>query len=158
MNTAIPLDLLRRQPFVQGLKEHEVGQLGALAREVTFERDRILFGEGEECSEFYLIVSGMVSLEIAPPSGVFRVDTLEAGDEFGWSSVMGHGTVFQARALEDTRAIAFNAAELRALCERDTAFGYELMRRLLGVVADRLQVTRLHVMDSYWPVARRAGA
>jgi CRP-like cAMP-binding protein len=86
------------------------------------------------------------------------VDTLGAGDEFGFSSVMGHGTVFQARVLQDLHALAFDAAELRALCEKDTAFGYKLMRRLLGVVADRLQVTRLHVMDFYWPVARRAGA
>jgi CRP-like cAMP-binding protein len=89
---------------------------------------------------------------------VFIVDTLAAGDEFGWSSVMGQGTVYQARALSDMDVLAFNAGELRALCEADKAFGYELMRRLLGVVSDRLQVTRLHLMDTYWPVARKAGA
>jgi len=44
------------------------------------------------------------------------------------------------------------------LCDEDTAFGYRLMRRVLGVVADRLQATRLLVMDSYWPVAKKAGA
>jgi len=158
MTTESPMELLRRQPFVQGLNDRQVEQLGRLAKEVRFECDRILFKEGEESTEFYLIVSGMVSLEIAPPTGVFRVDALGAGDEFGWSSVMGHGMIFQARVLQDLHAIAFNAADLRALCEADTAFGYELMRRLLGVVAHRLQVTRLHVMDSYWPVAARAGA
>ena len=150
--------LLRKQPFVRGMREHEIEQLGELAREVRYERDHVLFGEGEESPEFYLIVSGNVALEIAPPSGVFRVDTLGAGDEFGWSSVMGHGTVFQARVLDNLHALAFDAAQLRALCDRDNVFGYELMRRLLGVVADRLQVTRLHVMDYYWPVAKRAGA
>ena len=158
MITTVAMDLLRKQPFVQGMQERHVEELGELAKEVRFERDRVLFGEGEESPEFYLIVSGMVALEIAPPSGTFRVDTLSAGDEFGWSSVMGHGTLFQAHVLQDLHALAFEAAELRALCERDNAFGYQLMRRLLGVVADRLQVTRLHVMDSYWPVARRAGA
>jgi len=158
MNTETTMALLRKQPFTQGLKEHEIEGLGALAKEVHFERDRILFGEGELGTDFYLIVSGSVSLEIAPPSGVCRVDTLGAGDEMGWSSVVGSDTVFQGRVLQDLHAIAFDAAALRALCEEDRSFGYELMRRLLGVVADRLQATRLLVMDAHWPVAKRAGA
>lgn len=150
--------LLRKQPFVKGFQEHEIEQLATLAKDVRFERDRILFGEGELGTDFYLIVSGMVSLEIAPSTGVCRVDTLGAGDEMGWSSVMGSDTVFQARVLQDLHALAFDAAALRALCEEDTAFGYRFLRRLLGVVADRLQATRLLVMDSYWPVAKKAGA
>lgn len=158
MNADTPMALLMQQPFAQGFKQHDIERLATLAREVHFERERILFREGEENSDFYLIVSGMVALEIAPPSGVFRVDTLTHGDELGWSSVMGHGTVFQARVLQDTHALAFPAAELRAMCEEDNAFGYALMRRLLGVVADRLQATRLQVLDTYWPVAKRAGA
>ena len=158
MNTETVMALLRQQPFVQGLKEHEIELLGALAKEVHFERDRILFGEGELGTDFYLIVSGMVALEIAPPDGVCRVDTLGAGDEMGWSSVIGSDTVFQGRVLQDLHALAFDAVALRALCEEDTAFGYEFLRRLLGVVADRLQATRLLVMDTYWPVAKRAGA
>jgi hypothetical protein len=32
------------------------------------------------------------------------------------------------------------------------------MRRLLGVVAERLQATRLNVIDMYLPAAKRAGA
>jgi CRP/FNR family cyclic AMP-dependent transcriptional regulator len=158
MNNATPMQVLREHPFVKGLKEHEIEQLGTLATEVRCERGHVLFGEGEESTQFYLIVSGSVALEIAPPNGVFIVDTLTAGDEFGWSAVMGQGTVYQARALSDVEVLAFDAAELRALCEADNAFGYELMCRLVGVVSDRLQVTRLHLMDTYWPVARRAGA
>ena len=158
MNSANLMEMLGKQPFVKGFNEKQIGQLAALAKEVSFDRDHILFREDEEATQFYLIVSGRVVLEIAPPSGAFRVDTLSAGDEFGWSSIMGQGTVFQGRVLEDLHALAFDAAELRALCESDTAFGYALMRRLLSVVADRLHVTRLHVMDYYWPVAKKAGA
>jgi CRP-like cAMP-binding protein len=157
MNTET-MEVLRKQPFVQGLPEQAFTLLAALAKDVRFEKNQVLFREGEECREFYLIVSGMVALEIAPPSGAFRVDTLTAGDELGWSAVMGHGMVFQARVLQDLRALAFDAAELRTLCEQNTAFGYELMQRLLGVVASRLQVARLLLMDFRWPVAKLAGA
>jgi CRP-like cAMP-binding protein len=81
------------------------------------------------------------------------------GEEFGWTAVLGsHDRVLQARALQDTRVLAFDAARLRALCESDRAFGYDLMRKLLSSAVERLQAVRLEVMDLYWPVARRAGA
>jgi len=158
MNAQTTTALLRKQAFFDGFSEQRIEKLGALAREVRFERDRVLFREGEESTDFYMIVSGMVALEIAPLGEPLRMDTLSAGDEFGFSSVMGHKTVFQARVLQDLHALAMDSAKLCALCEADPTFGYEFMRRLMCVVADRLQVTRLHVIDSYWPVAQRAGA
>ena len=159
MNSESVQMVLRKQPFVEGLQPPQVERLAALARRVHFDRDKVLFESGEECPEFYLITSGLVALEIAPASGVFRVDTLGEGDELGWSSIlMGHGRQFQARTLREVDALAFDGAALRALCEDDPAFGYALMRRLLAVVADRLQVTRLHLMDHHWPVAHKAGA
>jgi CRP/FNR family transcriptional regulator, cyclic AMP receptor protein len=150
--------LLRTQAFFKELSEQRIQALGALAREVRYERDRVLFKEGEASGTFYLIISGMVALEIAPLSDTLRLDTLSAGDEFGFSSVLGQETVFQARVLQDLHALALDAARLRALCETDTQFGYEFMCRLMGVVSDRLQATRLRLMDTYWPVAQRAGA
>ena len=158
MNKDTMLELLGRQPFARGFQERQFERLGELAKEVRFEKDRIIFREDEECSEFFLIVSGTVALEIAPPGWVFRVDTLGAGDEMGWSSLLlGHARQFQARVLQDTHVLVFQATDLLAMCEADTAFGYELMRRLLAVVAGRLQATRLQVMDTYWPAAKRAG-
>jgi CRP-like cAMP-binding protein len=159
MTAGTLLTLLERQPFVEGFKPHQIAALAALAKEVRFKSDHVIFREGEECSEFYLIISGLVALEIAPPGQAFRVDTLSAGDELGWSSVlMAQGKYFQARTLDDVQALLFEGPDLRAMCEADTAFGYALMLRLLGVVAQRLQATRLQVLDTFWPVAKRAGA
>jgi CRP/FNR family cyclic AMP-dependent transcriptional regulator len=158
MGTETLQTLLGRQPFVHGFQPHQIDSLAKLATEVRFEADHVLFREDDECSEFYLILSGLVALEIAPAGQAFRVDTLSSGDELGWSSVLGRGRLFQARALTPVEALSFDAAALRAMCEADTAFGYALMQRLLVVVADRLQATRLQVLDSFWPVAKRAGA
>lgn len=158
MNAATTTELLRRQPFFKGLSEQQIQALGALAREVRYERDTVLFKEGEESGSFYLIISGMVALEIAPLGDALRLDTLSAGDEFGFSSVIGQKTVFQARVLKDLHALALDATMLRTLCATDTKFGYEFMCRLMNLVSDRLQATRLRLMDTYWPVAQRAGA
>ena len=133
--------------------------LAKLAKQIRFERDQVIFREGDECSEFYLIVNGLIALEIAAPGHTFRVQTLFSGDELGWSALlMGRGKHFQARTLERVDALAFEGSELLGACNADTNFGYTLMQRLLAVVAERLQATRLQLLDTYSPIAARAGA
>ena len=150
---------LSHHPFVMEFDPRHVERLAALAHDVRFERNQTIFHEGDDCSEFYLIVNGLVSLEIVAPGHTFRVQTLFAGDELGWSALlMGSGKQFQARALERVDALAFEAADLLAACKEDPAFGFALMQRLLAVVAERLQATRVQLLDMYSPVAARAGA
>lgn len=153
------LSKLRHHPFVLEFEPRHVEKLASLAHDVRFERGQVIFHEGDDCSEFYLIVNGLVSLELVAPGHTFRVQTLFAGDEFGWSALlMGSGKQFQARALERVDALALEGADLVAACREDTAFGYALMSRLLAVVASRLQATRVQLLDMYSPIAARAGA
>jgi CRP/FNR family transcriptional regulator, cyclic AMP receptor protein len=152
------LALLRHHPFVAEFEPRHVEKLAALAKAIRFERDQIIFREGDDCSEFYLIVTGLVALEIAAPGHTFRVQTLFAGDELGWSALlMGHGKHFQARTLERVDALALEGSELLAACKQDPAFGFIFMQRLLELVAQRLQATRLQLLDMYSPAAARAG-
>lgn len=158
MNDVKVQDLLERQPFVSKLNPPQVAQLAALGKEVHFEAGHVVFEEGEDCSEFYLIVSGRVALEVAPQANALRVETLSGGDELGWSSLLqGSSKLFRARTLSPVDALVFSGHELREMCERDPGFGYHLMRRLLGVVSERLQATRLQVLDMHWTAAKRAG-
>jgi CRP/FNR family cyclic AMP-dependent transcriptional regulator len=150
--------MLRKHPFVEAFEPTHVEKLSRLAKDALFARDHVVFHEGDECSDFYLIVSGLIALEIEEPGQTLRVQTLSAGDELGWSALlMASGKQFQARALEPVEAIAFDGPALLGLCKEDPAFGFALMHRLLGVVAGRLQATRLQVHDMYSPVAKRAG-
>jgi CRP/FNR family cyclic AMP-dependent transcriptional regulator len=151
--------MLQRHPFVEDFEAAHVDRLATMAVRARFERDQVIFREGEEYADFYLIASGLVALEIAAPDHTFRVHTLTAGDELGWSALlMGRGKHFQARALERVDALAFDGGELLAACKHDTHFGFVFMHRLLSVVADRLQAARLQLLDMHSPVAARAGA
>ena len=150
--------VLQKHPFVGEFQPQHIEKLSALAKEVQFERDNVIFHEGDECHDFYLIVQGRVALEIEAPGHTFRVQTLSDGDELGWSAIlMGRGKHFQARALQPVNALAFDGVTLLDACRADPAFGFALMYRMLGVVSERLQATRLQVLDMYSPVAKRAG-
>jgi CRP-like cAMP-binding protein len=152
------LAVLRQHPFVEEFQAAHLEKLTSLAKEVEFARDHLIFHEGDDCHDFYLIVAGRVALEIEAPGHTVRVQTLSAGDELGWSAIlMGRGKHFQARALERVKALAFDGPQLLAACRDDKSFGYALMYRMLGVVSERLQATRLQLLDMYSPVAKRAG-
>ena len=56
---------------------------------------------------------------------------------------------FDARAVEPVRAFALDGNCLRAKCEADHDFGYELVKRFLQQVHMRLERTRLQLLDVY---------
>ncbi len=153
------LEAVQKHPFTQGLTDEHCATLAGLARHASFGKDEIIFREGDPKHEFFLLLTGRVALEMVVQGKTFRVHTLEAGDELGWSAVlMGGGKRFQARALEAVDALAFDGYRLLETCRADTGFGYKIMHRLLGVVSERLQAARLQVLDMYSPIAKRAGA
>jgi CRP/FNR family cyclic AMP-dependent transcriptional regulator len=150
---------LQRHPFAAGLSTGHLDGLAALGRRAEYPADTVLFAEGDERHEFFLILHGRVALEMLTHGQRLRVDTVDGPTTLGWSAVlMGRGKHFQARTLEPVEAIVFPGLDLLEACRRDTAFGFEIMYRLMHVVSRRLQAARLRVLDTHSPIARRAGA
>ena len=152
------LQALESHPFVSDFPPQDRARLAALAKEVRFEPDQVIFREGDDYSVFYLLGKGMVALELEVPGHVLRVQTLYAGDVFDWSALLPHaGKHFQARALDAVTALAFEGDQLLASFRADPQFGLVFMLRLMGVVSERLRNTRLQLVDVYSPEAKRAG-
>lgn len=152
MSVAIS-DLLRDHSFCGGFWPEHVAKLAGLASEARFQPGELIFHEGDHSSLFYLLVSGNVALEVVSPGHPLRISTLVAGEVLGWSSLTGDtGKQFQARALEEVHAVAFDGARLRHACDSDFAFGFFLMRRVLAVMAERLHSIRVQLLDAYTPV------
>jgi CRP-like cAMP-binding protein len=157
------LNTLKTQPFAAQLEPAHVTRLASLGKLVRFGPDHVIFREGEQTNNFYLIVSGTVALEMNLPElngarSLLRVQRLGAGDGLGWSAALvGRGKHFQARALSDVEALVFDGTEVLEVCRRDPGFGFAFMVRLLDVVSKRLQATREQLVDMHSPVARQAG-
>ena len=125
--------------------------LAGCATTAGADRGEMIFREGEPADTFWLIRHGRVGLELhSPTRGGLAIETLQPGDVLGWSWLFPpYKWHYDARALDDVRAIAVDGACLRGKCEADPAFGYELMRRFSSVMLDRLQATRLRLLDVY---------
>jgi CRP/FNR family cyclic AMP-dependent transcriptional regulator len=151
------LPVLMKHPFVADLETRQLAQLATIAKLVKFPADHTVSRAGDRDTGFYLIVKGMVALEIDTPEYVVRVQTLDAGDEFGWSSVAGRGAQFQVRTLDAVEAIMFDATQLLGAFKDDPALGLAVTLRLLTLVSERFDAAREHLVDKYSPVAKRAG-
>lgn len=143
--------LLADVPLFEGLKDEELELLAGCASNVRFREGELLFREGEAADTFYVVRHGTVALEtfVAPLGGV-TIQTVEAGEVVGWSWLFEpYRWHLDARALTTVRATGFDAACLRQKCDDDPALGYDLMRRFASVIIERLQWTRLRLLDVY---------
>ena len=102
-------------------------------------------------NQFFLIREGAVALEIdALDRGTLVIETLHRDDVVGWSWLFEpYRWQFDARASGPTRVVAFDGACLRGKCEADHELGYQLMRRFAASLIERLQATRLQLLDVY---------
>jgi CRP-like cAMP-binding protein len=149
MKTLEPM--LAEHPFLQGLDEAHLKLITGCASNVKFDQDQFLFREGEEANQFFILREGKVLIEIhSLEQGPISIQTVTAGDILGWSwLVPPYRWRFDARALEPTRAFALDGKCLRNKCEEDHHLGYELLKRFSHVMADRLEATRLQLLDVY---------
>lgn len=144
-------ELLNTQPFLAGLSTAQLDRLSLWSKRKVFQTGTRLFEEGGRADRFWIIREGRVMLETAVPGqGRVTVEELGPGAVLGWSWLFApYRWHFSASAAETTLAIEFDGPGVRQLCEDHAELGYELMRRFLVVVVDRMQVTRGRLLELY---------
>ncbi len=143
-----PLEILRAHRFTRGLSDSQLSALLTLAKTVRFEADEIVLSDGQRSSDFYLLVSGSVVVELCAPQYAVCVQSLGPGDVFGWSALLEqHDTLFQVRSRERTEALRLTGPALQDLCRRDPVLGAEFLSRTLRVVAGRVKATEIRFAE-----------
>jgi CRP/FNR family cyclic AMP-dependent transcriptional regulator len=147
--------ILAAHPFFKGMEPIYHQLFVDCASNVRFEAGEVIFREGEAANQFYLIRHGRVAVEVSTPErGPVIVQSLGEGEVLGWSWMMPpYRWRFDARAVELTRAIALDGRCLRERSEEDHDLGFQLMKRAAHVMEERLQATRLQLLDIYGRVA-----
>jgi CRP/FNR family transcriptional regulator, cyclic AMP receptor protein len=145
---------LAAQPFLRGMPPSQLGTLTEAVSDVKFPGGHRIFDEGGYAARFWLIQSGHVSLDMqVPGEGPVTIDTIRIGELLGVSWLFPpYRWSFGAVCVGPVEAFEFDAAAVRDYCAADPVFGYEFSRRLIPVLATRLQGTRAKL------IARSRGA
>jgi CRP-like cAMP-binding protein len=144
-------------PLFAGLPAGVTSEIAACCRTVAYGPDELLLVEGQPADTLFLVQRGRVAIEIhGADRGTLVVETVETGGAVGWSWLFPpYRWNFDARALGPVGAVAADATCLRAKMDADDEFGRLLVTRVAGVLLERLQATRLRLLDLYG--ADRAG-
>jgi CRP/FNR family transcriptional regulator, cyclic AMP receptor protein len=143
--------IVKEHPFFAGIPSAFSELVSGCAKNIQFAAGQYLFHEGEPADWFYLLRPGRVALQVtAPGRGAVTFQTMAEGEIVGLSWLIPpYRWTYDAKAIEVTRAIAMDAKCLRQKCEADHDLGYEMMKRFMPVLIQRMQATRLQMLDVY---------
>ncbi|MFZ2087721.1 MAG: cyclic nucleotide-binding domain-containing protein [Desulfobaccales bacterium] len=143
--------VLAAHPFFKGMAPQHLAALADCGRWMQFKAGDFLCRENEEARDFYVILSGSVSVEIfSARRGPLTTTTVDEGEVLGW---LGFDKPYHwhldARARRVTRTVALDVKALVQKCEADHDLGYELMKRYAHHLAVQFRVTKLQLVDMY---------
>ena len=143
--------LLAEHPFFKGMPAQHLATIAACGRPEQFKAGDFLCRGVDEALDFYVILSGSVSVEIfSARRGPVTTTTLEEGEVLGWfwfdKPLHWH---LDARARQVTRVVALDVKALMQKCEEDHDLGYDVMKRYAHHLAVQFRITKLQLVDMY---------
>lgn len=138
--------LLRNTDLFRELEPDLLERLTRHAVQRRIHRGDVLFDEGEQASELFIVASGRVAIANKSPDGRESVVALmEAGDLFGEMPLFdGQGRSAEARALTTAEVVAVPYAPIKTLYDEKP----ELLWGVVGMLARRLRATDKALADS----------
>jgi CRP-like cAMP-binding protein len=143
-------DLLANQRLFGEFADADLELFAGCGRNQVFDPGTYLAHEGDAADSAFVVRSGRVALELHAPGGPLMIETLGEGEVVGWSWIFPpYRWVYDVEALDTTHVVAIDGACLRGKCEADPAFGYRVMKHFAQIIVQRLQATRLRLLDLY---------
>jgi CRP-like cAMP-binding protein len=142
--------IIGAESFLRGLPTAYLERLASMSRHVSMPAETRLFDEDMPARCFWIIDAGQVALDaLVPGMGRIVIEKLGRGDVVGLSWLESpYQFRYGAVTTQPMQAFEFDAAQVRAACHDDPAFGYVVLDRFLAVVYRRLQVTRARLLRS----------
>lgn len=153
MTTESIVQVLAEAPVFSGMSKDFLARLARNAHEIRVESGTLLFRGGEPAENFFMLLDGAVSIEIPAVAGpTLQVQRLAPVRVLGWSWLLPpFKWSFNARTVSESRLLEFDGRAVLAQCEQDPAFGYEVIKRFSGLMAERLDAAHRKMMDQWSP-------
>jgi CRP-like cAMP-binding protein len=146
-----PMTDLDALPLFTRLSHTQRAAIAGVSRIVTYEAGTRLFDEGGVADQCWVVLTGCVVIDtVVPPRGRVALQSIGPGELLGWSwLVPPYRWHFGATAVTPTRAAVVDTGALRVLADEDPALGYQLSLILIDALLNRLQATRIRLLDLY---------
>jgi len=140
--------IIGAESFLRGLPPAYLERLASMSRHLSLPAQSRLFDEEMQARCFWIIDAGQVALDaLVPGVGRVEIEKLGRGDVVGLSWLdPPYQFRYGAVTTQPMQAFEFDAAQVRAGCQDDPAFGYAVLERFLAVAYHRLQVTRARLL------------
>lgn len=140
MNAA---EVLKKTFLFKDMGAAELKKLAAIAKQDQISQGTQLFSEGEHGDALFVIVMGSVKVVKRDKNNEEEVATLGTGSYFGEMALLddNHERSATIVAKEPTHLLTFARADIKALCDRDDAFGHQFYAGLARGMVRRLRAT-----------------
>lgn len=134
------IDDLKKIYLVQNLADNALEHLAAIADIHHCAEQEIIFEEGQEAINFYMMTKGKILLRSVITENVTAsLGTIKSGYSFGWSSLLDTGShIAQAIAVEPSEILILDAAKFKSMMDQDHDLGYAIMTGLGRILNNRL--------------------
>ncbi len=150
--------ILRQTEIFYGMNNTQLELIASICIERTYQANEIIFLEGADSNELYVIVQGEVEIQINPalvsktpnrtlPSST--IATLSRGQSFGEIALVDQGvrSATARTSAKNTRVLVLPSKNLLELCESYPELGYLLMSNLAADMALKMRNTDLLIRE-----------
>ena len=148
------IDTLKNSELFAGVEIHHLEKVSALCRGESYREGAMIFKEGDEATELYILTDGRVALEMqvrpVPDRAAIptAVEVVSKGECFGWSALVEpHIYTLSARCMTNCTVLAIKGDILRKVIADDPVLGRELMKSVAQLISLRLSHTRLRLIS-----------
>lgn len=104
----------------------------------SYKQGEWLFHVGGPADAFYILLKGRIKLILGETGHVVYIVS-NAGEAFGWSSLIGRGSFStSAECMTQTKLLKLPKDKLEKILEKDLANSLILFKRLAGILGNRL--------------------
>lgn len=146
------IHFLKTVPFFDQMSHRHLKNVSGIMFERSYDAGEVIFEEGQPGAALFLILEGRVAIELCRQDNTVVLATLEKGAFFGEMALVNEAPrSADARALDDTWALALYRNDLSELIHRDPQAACQIYRSLASMISDRLRLTNELVHEESAP-------
>jgi CRP-like cAMP-binding protein len=129
---------IKEVELFQGIPSHIIDEIAELVTQESHHAGDVIFREGEVAEFLYILEEGEINL-IIPGEKRLSFPMDKTGSLFGWSSLVEPNRyTATAECVKESKVLKIDAEQLMRVFQRHPAESLTIMKRLAGVIANRL--------------------